>query len=346
MLSRWIQRNAERAFAHGTRKLRERIDKLQDRCKKIEARLASSKGGARVTGAMVELLLREQEGTKVLMGDIAARSVRQLPATAKLAEAEFQVFSQWGEDGILQFLLAHVPVEEEAFVEFGVGDYSESNTRFLLLHNYWRGLVIDGSKEAMDRLASAEQAWRHRLVAKHAWITVDNIDELISGAGFNGDIGILSVDVDGMDYWIWRAIHCVKPRIVICEYNSLFGATADVTLAPKADFMRGEAHYSNLLYGASLAALTRLAAEKGFRLVGVNTAGNNAFFVRNGLADAIPGRTVREVFQPCRYRESRNPDGTPSHLEFGLAQNEIAGAMVWDFKAGAERILADVEGWR
>ena len=127
-----------------------------------------------------------------------------------LNENEFRVFSQFGEDGIIQFLLTadwrRVP---ERFIEFGVEDYQEANTRFLLFQRYWSGLVIDGSSENVDRIHRSGICWARTLTALSSFVTTENINQLITNAGFSGPLGLLSVDIDGNDYWVWKAINCV-----------------------------------------------------------------------------------------------------------------------------------------
>ena len=139
-----------------------------------------------------------------------------------LEEAEFQVFSQFGEDGIIQWLIHNVTIEHKTFVEFGVEDYLEANTRFLLMNNNWSGFVMDGSKKNIDKLGKWNYLWKYDLTATAAFVTKDNINKLIKDAGYIGDIGLLSIDLDGNDYWILNAIDCVSPRILICEYNSIY----------------------------------------------------------------------------------------------------------------------------
>ncbi|MDB6140050.1 MAG: dehydrogenase [Verrucomicrobiaceae bacterium] len=293
-----------------------------------------------------QVLAREVESLKVLCGRIAADHARGLPASAAFKDAEFQVFSQWGEDGIIQFLLAHVPVLNEVFVEFGVQDYTESNTRFLLMNNLWSGLIMDGSEEYMTQVRKSTLGWRHTLHALSAWVTAENVNELIASVGIKGDIGILSVDIDGVDYWVWKAITVVQPRIVIAEYNSLFGPTAKVTPPYAADFERAKAHYSHVFYGHSLAAIEHLGKEKGLTLVGTNTAGNNAFLVRDDLAAVFPKRSVAELDQAARFREARNPGGERTFPTFSEAQELIQDCFVHDLSSGMEKALKDVAGWR
>lgn len=103
----------------------------------------------------------------------------------------------------------------------------------------------------MNRLKNWGYLWKYDLTAVTAFITRDNINQLIADAGFKGDIGILSIDLDGNDWWILNAIECVSPRILICEYNNIFGANKKVTVPYDAKFFRTEKHYSNLYWGDS-----------------------------------------------------------------------------------------------
>lgn len=246
---------------------------------------------------------------------------RQTESAKTLREAEFRVFSQWGEDGILQFLIRHVPIEKKTFVEFGVQDYVESNTRFLVVKDNWSGLVIDGSAENIDKIRRSEIYWRHNIHAECRFITRDNINDVIQSAGIDGDIGLLSVDIDGNDYWVWQAIDVINPRIVVTEYNARFGAERAVSVPYNPQFVRGQAHYSMIYYGASLAALVQLGKAKGYALVGCNSAGNNAFFIRKDvLPDNLPSLSAREAFIPPSFREARDRSG---NLNFLAPEDEL-----------------------
>lgn len=250
----------------------------------------------------------------------------------KLAQAEFKVFSQFGDDGIIDYLISKLNVTERRFVEFGVESYQESNTRFLLLHRNWSGLIMDGGAENIEFIKRQEMYWRHDLTAVCAFIDVDNINKLIEESGFGGRIGLLSVDIDGNDYWVWRAINVCNPAIVVSEYNSTFGPEACVTVPYAPDFQRTKAHYSNLYWGASLAALHKLAQEKGYSFVGCNNAGNNAYFVRNDLmaAAGMKALTPREGFVAARFRESRDSDGTLTFAPPEQRKDIIGDCQVFD----------------
>lgn len=228
---------------------------------------------------------------------------------------EFKVFSQWGEDGIIQFLINRVPIKNKIFVEFGIGSYRECNTRFLLKNNNWSGLVIDGAAQNIQRLREDPLCWQYNLKSQCAFIKKDNINQLISQNGIDGDIGILSVDIDGNDYWIWNAIDCIQPRIVICEYNSLFGATRKVTTIYSDNFVINKAHFSGLYWGASIGAFDYLAKQRGYSLVGSNTAGNNIFFVRDDVLGDLPTYTPEEAYVKSQFRISRDRDGNLSFLD-------------------------------
>lgn len=117
------------------------------------------------------------------------------------------------------------------------------------MNNNWSGLVMDGSHENMNRLRQWKYFWKYDLLAIAAFITKEKINQLISDAGYHGDIGILSIDLDGNDYWILNVIDCVSPRILICEYNNIYGIEHAVSIPYDEKFFRTEAHYSNL-YGA------------------------------------------------------------------------------------------------
>jgi hypothetical protein len=245
-----------------------------------------------------------------IAGQSAARQVRGIEKLDSLWEAEFRVSSQWGEDGIVEWLVHHLGDMPETFIEFGVENYCEANTRFLLQHRNWRGLVIDGSGKYVDYIRQDPISWRHDLTAVSAFVTRDNINSIISGAGFEGELGILSVDIDGVDYWVWEAIHCVNPHILIIEYNSVFGDRLALSVPYKPDFIRGHAHHSNLYYGLSIKAAEFLAGKRGYSFVGTNSAGSNAFFVRNDRVNEILKRVARVKARPARFRESRAVDGS------------------------------------
>lgn len=240
--------------------------------------------------------------------------VKGMPPGTSLSDVEFKVYSQWGEDGIIQYLIHQIPIENKVFVEFGVQNYTESNTRFLLVNDNWQGVVIDGDANNINFIKKDPIYWRYGLTAVHQFITTENINQIIDKAGIQGDIGILSIDIDGNDYWVWEAIEVVNPRIVICEYNSILGNSQAVTIPYDPAFSRFNAHYSGLYFGVSLAALCQLATKKGYVFVGSNSAGVNAFFVRKDCAGTLPVQTVQTGWRDSKVREARDQTGNLSFI--------------------------------
>ncbi|MGA3171311.1 MAG: hypothetical protein ABSE62_09875 [Chthoniobacteraceae bacterium] len=249
---------------------------------------------------------------------------RQCAAATTMAESEFRAFSQWGEDGIIQFLLRKVKVPRKFFVEFGVENYTEANTRFLLVNDNWPGLVMDGSAENIRSIRKSAIYWQHNLKAVEAFVTRENINGLLTENGVCGEIGLLSIDIDGNDYWVWEAIEAVSPAIVVMEYNARFGPTEAVTVPYDPKFTRANAHYSQVYYGASLEALTRLSRSKGYGLAGCNSAGNNAFFIRKDLWPAsLPELSAEAAFARNQFREARGEDGKLAFLDFEAEQKLV-----------------------
>jgi hypothetical protein len=276
------------------------------------------------------------------LGRIEQRQLRQ--QGWDLHNSEFRVFSQWGEDGIIQSLIAQVAIDRPIFVEFGVENYTESNTRFLLTNNQWSGLVIDGSEENIEYIRRDPIYWACNLKAECSFITRENIDGILVRNGISGDIGLLSVDIDGNDYWVWEAIRSISPRIVVCEYNSHFGPSAAVSTPYQPDFVRGQAHFSKIYYGASISALCRLAATKGYSLVAGNSAGNNAFFVRSDVLGPVRVLTANEAYRRAQFREFHDKRGTLTFDDFDTRLRKIRELQVYDLAAGGIRRIADVTG--
>jgi hypothetical protein len=277
-------------------------------------------------------LQADVDALKVLAAQPLVQNLHAHEAIVPLRETEFKVFSQFGDDGIIQYLIHHLRPLPDAFVEFGVENYRESNTRFLLLNDNWRGLVMDSDEDCIHSIQQDQIYWRHTLVAQHAFIDRDNINELVRQGGFSGEIGLLSIDIDGNDYWVWDKIDIVKPAIVIVEYNSIFGPDLAVTIPYDPKFDRHRAHFSGQFWGASLPALTLLAQRKGYSLVGCNGAGNNAYFVRNDKIDKLPVLSAREAFVDARFRDSRDEKGNLTFRTGPERFREIEALNVYDLQ--------------
>src|SRR5215470_3717549 len=194
---------------------------------------------------------RRLDEVKINQGRILARMHHPL-RLPNLSDYEFKVFSQWGEDGIIQHLTSHLAVRNQTFIEFGVEDFHEANCRFLLMKDRWRGFVIDGSEENIKRLRRSYFYWQYPLESRSAFITKENIGELLAQSGFDREPGILSIDIDGIDYHVLDALSEWRPAILIVEYNEVFGFERPVSVPYDPSFVRARKHYSNQYWGANL----------------------------------------------------------------------------------------------
>ena len=270
----------------------------------------------------------------VAQGAVASAQLRSLNSIQSLSDVEFSIFSQWGEDGIIEWITQRCGHLPEKFIEFGVEDYRESNTRFLISNRNWRGLIIDGSPANVRFIQADPISYQRDLTAKCEFITSDNIQRIISEAGFSGEIGVLSIDIDGNDYWIWKIIENVRPYLVIVEYNAVFGDLFDLSVPYDPSFSRTKAHHSNFYYGASIGALTRLGLAKGYTLLGSNRAGSNAFFIRDECASKFLSNISDRSARPSRFRESRSPDGELTFVRADERAKIIGKCEVVDTSSG------------
>jgi hypothetical protein len=278
----------------------------------------------------------------VLQAAQVAAFARERPKLESLATAEFSVFSQWGEDGIIDWILSRLKDIPETFVEFGVEDYRESNTRLVLFLRNWRGLIMDGSEAHIKNIQNQDIYWRYELTAKCAFIDKDNVNELIASSGLHGDIGLLSIDIDGNDYWVWQATNVVRPVVLVCEYNAVLGDVHRLSVPYQADFQRTHAHHSNLYFGASLPALIHLGEQKGYRFVGTNSNGCNAFFVRADHAPAVIGAIDEIRSYPSRFREARDANGLLTYARGVQRADIIRHLPVVDLATGKTRPLTEL----
>ncbi len=257
-----------------------------------------------------------------LAGRQAAWALEGRKQLETLGDAEFRVFSQWGEDGIIEWLVQNIPTIPTSLVEFGVQSFREANTRFLVQNRNWRALVMDGDAIYGEALRSSAFYWMYDVNFVTAFITADNITTLICDNGFGGNIGILSIDIDGNDYWVWEAIEGVNPALVICECNPILGDVHPVTIPYDPAFTRFKGHRCGLYFGASVEALKVLGARKGYEFLGTNSHGINAFFVRRDLFPQVEGKIKTRRAWPSRHRDSRNAEGNLNFTS-GMARYDL-----------------------
>ncbi len=200
-------------------------------------------------------------------------------SAARLTPCESSVCSQNGEDGVIAEILARIGVSARWFVEFGIEDGSQGNCVTLARDHGWAGLFIECDD---DNYAILADRWRDRPDVRtlHAAVTPETVNSLFAGAGVPAEPDLLSIDVDGNDYWIWAALEGYRPRILVIEYNASLDPAATVAMPPDDDHSWDGTDY----FGASVGALRVLASRRGYRLVHTDSVGVNAFFVRQDLA--------------------------------------------------------------
>ena len=249
-----------------------------------------------------------------------------------LSDVEFQVYSQWGEDGIIDWLINKFPEIPKSFLEIGTQDYRESNTRFLLINKNWDGFLIEADKAAIKDIKSQRVYWKHNLRAINEFITKDNINDVIKKFNIPKKLGLLSLDIDGVDYWVLNKLSVLDPSIIICEYNSLFGQKKSVTVPYKENFIRSDMHHSNLYYGASIKAFIDLMKKKNYFLIGTNSAGNNAFFVKKNIWNKARKLIINKKVFDSKFRESRNTKGELTFLDKKSSLELIQNKLIIDLK--------------
>jgi hypothetical protein len=253
----------------------------------------------------------------------------------KLSDYEYKIFSQWGEDGIINFLIQEISINNKTFIEFGVEDFSESNCKFLLMNSDWSGFVIDSSVKNINRLKSSHYFWKYNLQALCAFIDKDNINELLRKSNFDKDLGILSIDIDGNDYHVLDSITYFDPRIIICEFNPIFGTDKKISVPYDSKFYRTKKHYSNLYWGASINAFIFLLNKREYTLVGTGMLGCNAYFVKNSLlTDHLRIMSKKPFNFNFNFRESRDVKGNLNFLTSEQRLKEIENMPVLNIESG------------
>lgn len=235
-----------------------------------------------------------------------------------LEETGFRVFSQFEEDGKLLYIFSLIGMGNKCFLEIGSDDGVNSNSANLYFNFGWRGVFIDGNPRSIARgryfFGKYPHPWFHKPRFVCSKVTRENVNELVSGAGLQGEIDLLSIDIDGNDYWIWDALEVVSPRVVIIETHNEFGMN-DVVVPYDPDYSYPGIHPD--YHGASPVAMTKLAARKNYRLVGANELGFNFIFVRNDIAgELLPEVSVESVLQHPSVKEGMKKFEAIKHLEY------------------------------
>jgi hypothetical protein len=199
------------------------------------------------------------------------------------------------------------------------------------MKDYWKGLILDGSKQILTvKKKYYDLIWKNKLKVGYEWITKDNINEVFQKYKFDNDVGVLSIDVDGNDYWIWKNINIINPIIIVIEYNSLF-EKKNKTLVPYFEnFQRNSAHKSGLYWGSSISALVDLGKSKGYDLVGGNSAGVNLYFVRNDRRDLLNRVDIEDAYFEQKFSDIKDDNGNFLDITYEEKLNLIKDLKLFD----------------
>lgn len=238
--------------------------------------------------------------------------LKEKPIT-KLYEASYNNFTYHGEDGIILFLLNHMTDVPSVFVDIGSGDCIKSNCANLAVHYGWEGIFIDKNEKQLAIGKRFYQSFVDRgqkIRILNEMVLAENINEVLSKAGVNREIGLLSIDIDGNDYWIWKMIEKINPRIVVIEAKVEFGKRD--LIVPYGD----DNHHSvdKMYNGASVEALRKLGKKKGYKMVGSNRQGYNLFFIRQ--EEKIKEENVDSVLSDPETTQSFYPESFYKMHEF------------------------------
>jgi hypothetical protein len=242
--------------------------------------------------------------SNIALHDYVERRLREDPRyrdRRHLAHHEHQAFSQSGEDGVLREIFRRAGSRARTFVEFGAARGWGNNT-LLSLQAGWSGawLEADPGRCRSIRRDFASPIAEGRLTVRQAFLNAENVEEELTAAGAAHDVDLMSIDVDGNDYWLWQRLSAWSPRVVVIEYNAIYPPDVEWVM-PYAPAHRWD---GGSWFGASLKSLELLGRELGYHLVGCTLAGTNAFFVRKDLVDEesfLSPFTAEQHHEPPRY---------------------------------------------
>lgn len=218
----------------------------------------------------------------------------------RLLDVGFKVYSQFNEDGILLYIFSILGTTNKKVVEICAGDGRECMATNLIINHGWEGLLFDGSEQAVENgnkfFASHKSTWLQPPIFKHAWITKENVNKLIQDEGYSGNIDLLSLDIDGNDYYIMEAIDVIQPRVIICETHNVIPSDLSITIPYKSDFNKIKTDVHPDFQSVSLLAMKKLLNKKGYRLIGGHSHGFNVVFVQNNIGiDYFPEVSVESI---------------------------------------------------
>ena len=259
-----------------------------------------------------------------------------------LIETEVKIFSQNGEDGIIDYLVHKLKVDKKNFIEIGVGNYRESNTRFLYNRYHPKGLIIDYIDDMKKKVTKHVNFWKGDLRICNQKIDADNILDILN-KNCDYEIDFFSIDIDSIDYWIIKKLKNDISKIFVAEYNPVFGAELEVTVPNISGFERSKYHYSYLCYGMSLKALINLMDQKGYYFIGTNLQKINAFFILKEFKKEVFFKNIKikslDNYTNSNIRDSRDINNNLNFLSGNNKFKEIKDCEVINLKDNKNELV-------
>ncbi len=246
-------------------------------------------------------------------------SAEQLP---KFDEVGFKAYSQFEEDGILLYIFSLIGTANKKVVEICAGNGQECMAANLIINHGWSGYLFDGSKDnvkaGQEFFSKHKQTFLMPPTFKQAWFTAENVNQVLKDTDAVGEIDLLSLDIDGMDYWVWKSIECIQPRVCVFETYNVIPSHLALTAKYDPNFYYLNQPVEQQDYrSASLLAMVKLCQTKGYRLIGSHRHGFNCFFMRNDVGqNYLPEVSVEschdnpytKLAQSFRWEQVKNLD--------------------------------------
>jgi hypothetical protein len=279
------------------------------------------------------LFLRKFDDIKIQKGQLFERHLdSNLKNIKKLNQAYFKVFSQDNEDGIIQFLLKSLDIDQVKFVEIGTQNYSESNTRYIFETMRCEGLIIDPFPDLKKEINNFLRLWKNNLNIHNEYIDAENINRVLNNYSFNKNIDIFSIDIDGIDYWVLKSLPQKISKIFIIEYNPFFGPEVEISVPNIKNFERLKYDRTGFCWGASLKALINLMDKKGYSFIGTNRLNVNSFFITKELVEKIdidlPNTDDLSKYTDAKFNIFKSKDYS---LDSNI-QNDVKNLEVFDLQ--------------
>jgi len=233
-----------------------------------------------------------QQLQRIIVNQYKDSLERGITSYEKIGEAGFRCYSQFEEDGIILYVLSMIGMKTKRVVELSCGDGTECMSTNLILNHGYSGFLFEGNpkraSKALKFFAAQKDCIANIPIIQQTWVTRENINNLLLEIGAVGEVDLLSLDIDGNDYWIWEAITEISPRLCVFETHNLIPGDLSLSIPYEPNFNAwikdGDEQYFR---SASLLAMKKLSESKGYRMIGAHKHGFNVFFLRNDIAPEI-----------------------------------------------------------